>query len=189
MPTTKTTAMHMKAVTKDAVEDLVALEVKCHKYHDEDFEVDTLPPWAWTRKDIISAIKQKENHKLGTMPTRCYVVEHQKKVVGGIIYETLEHPRVFNVLWCVADPEAPTTVFTKMFDWLVTLADRSKCSAMVCYHVPDGWYRPLEYLQAQEDWEMKRISDYYPGMTDAWRMTYESIGARDDKCGPQELMC
>ncbi len=188
--TKATPGMYLKPIRKEHVDALMALEVKCHKRYDEDFEVETTPAWAWTRKDLMSAVKQKENKRLGQYPTTCYVVERNKEVVGGIVYEKVPEPRLINVLWCVVDPDAPTSVFMKMFDWLVELADRSKNSSMVVYDIPDGWYRAVEYLQGQPDWEIRRIGDCFPGpdrdvRTDAWRLTYQSLGKDDLRGGLQ----
>ena len=89
MPVTaaKEKTLYLKRICKEHLDDLLELEVRCHKRYDEDFEVETVPEWAWSRELLVAAIKQKENKKLGQFETRSFVVTLNKRVVGGIVYE------------------------------------------------------------------------------------------------------
>jgi hypothetical protein len=92
--------------------------------------------------------------------------------------------------WLQVQPKAPTTVFTKVFDWLVEVAKQSVEDVEIFYVIPDvrSYNRTLEFLVGQENWKRELVPDFFVNdmgrdapAIDGWHFTLNVKGTPKTK--------
>lgn len=167
------------------VHNIAEFEKKMHgiPYKDEDFEVEgiDIPTYVKSAEQLQTILDSwKEAGEKGR--ERLNVVCQGAQPVGAFHYTFTRNavtsaPELV-LHWLQVQPKAPTTVFTKVFDWVVEVAKQSVEDVKVFYVIPDtrSYERTLGFMVSQEKWQRELAPDWFPHNVDGWLFTLDMKG-------------
>ena len=173
------TPVYVRFMQQDDIEEVLECEAKSHEYTDPDFKVPQLPGYAWSRDDILAAVKNGDNRALVAeilLPS-VYESGEVSWVCGAMIFEIQQDG--YEILLLTEHPDAPENIREALLDKLLSRAQKNEQRKRLSMVVPDGDYNTLGFLQKQ-GWTIKLVTNYWSN--DEWHCEYRLPAA--DTPGP-----
>jgi hypothetical protein len=137
-----------------------------------------LPPWAWSEKDYLEAIRSYRSRSRGTFDTRALVAlttitirDEQtgtdiniQLVVGSMVYEIQQEGFEILRLSAVTGDDRTRQAF---IDYLIASAQASKRRHRITCYVSDGDWETLRFF-VRMGWDRRLLPSFYSDGRDAW---------------------
>ncbi len=173
--------MKLRWIEKNDLNDVLGIEHAQYSFHDPDFQVQSLQPWAWSMERWLEAVSTRRNKAAGTYDTRSMVAEIEQGpgeaiLAGAMCWEV--HEDEYEVIHLLAHPRAPEKVRRCLLGYLTERSWRSDKRKRVVMHVPDGDWTTLKAFSAM-GWTIKRVPAYFEDGNDAWLCSFTTENATE----------